>query len=160
MIVRDYFLPPCCYGAVEDDLYRGSYPAERNYPFLKILKLRSILSLTPEPPSKGLLDFCKENNIGSYHLRVDVPDDKVTVAYNKLTHILRLVSSPELRPMYVHCTNGERVTGIIFMCFRKLQNWSLGSITSENARYMKTGSVTKRDEEFVIKFSLNYDFKD
>lgn len=157
MKICDLFLPPGFYGIVEGDLYRGSYPAGRNYPFIRSLGLRTIVSVTPEAPDQKLLEFCNTNSIKSYHMRVEIPDDKVTLTYNKLSQILVLVSSPGLRPMYVHCTDGVRVMGIIFMCFRKIQDWSLGSITNECARYTRTGGVEKEDVEFVIKFSKDID---
>lgn len=157
MKVSELFLPPSLFGTVDMDLYRGSYPAIRNFPLMKTLNLKSILSLTPDLPGEKLKEFCKENKIDSYHVRVDVPDDKVAITYNKLSQILRLISNRDLRPMYIHCTNGERVTGVVLMCYRKTLNWSLGSIKSESGRYTKTGAVTKRDEEYVIKFSINQD---
>jgi hypothetical protein len=42
-------------------VYRGAYPTLKNFHFLSRLRLRSIISLTPESPSADLKYFCRTN---------------------------------------------------------------------------------------------------
>jgi tyrosine-protein phosphatase OCA6 len=51
-------VPPLRFGFVEVGVCRGAYPTMRNFPFLKTLSLRTIISMIPEPPTPDLEDFC------------------------------------------------------------------------------------------------------
>lgn len=61
---------PLRYGTVEINLYRGAYPTLRTFRFLKRLKLKYIISLTPEPPTADVLEFCSSFGIESIHIQV------------------------------------------------------------------------------------------
>ena len=50
----------CMRGLPDHSVYRGSYPTLKNLHFLARLGLRSIVSLTPEPPSADLKKFCRD----------------------------------------------------------------------------------------------------
>lgn len=50
----------CMRGLGDHSVYRGSYPTLKNLHFLARLGLRSIVSLTPEPPSADLKKFCRD----------------------------------------------------------------------------------------------------
>ncbi len=76
-------IPPFRLAIVEQGLYRGAYPRQRNLRFLKRcyyptfhwvclsicthyenrLKLKTIVSLLPSVPSEDLLNFCKHHDI-------------------------------------------------------------------------------------------------
>ncbi len=43
-------IPPFRFSIVELDVYRGAYPTLKNFPFLKTLALKTIISLTPVSP--------------------------------------------------------------------------------------------------------------
>ena len=62
---------PLQFSTVQPNLYRGSYPREINLPFLRTLRLKYILSLTPEPLSTDplMVKFCEENNIKTIHIK-------------------------------------------------------------------------------------------
>lgn len=46
---------------------------------------------------------------------------------------------PSTLPCYVHCLDGVNVTGVVFACLRKLQNWVRSSIINEFCRYTGNG---------------------
>ena len=50
-------IPPFRYGVVNPSLYRGAYPTLRNFRFLTRLRLKTIISMTPEPPNLDLKLF-------------------------------------------------------------------------------------------------------
>ncbi|KAI9011255.1 tyrosine phosphatase family-domain-containing protein [Gaertneriomyces semiglobifer] len=145
--------PPFRYGLVEEDLYRGAYPKPRNFRFLRRLGLRSILSLTPEPPNEDLTDFCKANNITPIFVRVDKPKEHIPLSFSKTAQILSSLIDATNLPLFVHCLDGTGVTGAIIMCLRKLQCWSLTYALVESARYHKDGVIGSEEAEFVEKFS-------
>nr|CAG8660909.1 8929_t:CDS:2 [Entrophospora candida] len=121
-------IPPFRYATVEDKIYRGAYPKDRNYRFLKRLKLKTILSLIPEQPIPDLLEFCRSQNIRNMHLQVGRFKDNVTL-------------------------NGANVTGLVIACLRKLQMWSVSSAMGEFLRYLRGGVISGEESEFIEKFS-------
>lgn len=67
---------PLRYSCVEPNLYRGSYPTLRHFRFLRRLHLKSIISISPEPPTKDLSDFCFLYGIRLEHIQVNT-DKKI-----------------------------------------------------------------------------------
>jgi tyrosine-protein phosphatase OCA6 len=67
MLLRFKVVPPFRFAIVEDGVYRGAYPTLKNCPHLKSLKLKTIISLIPEPPTLDLDDFCAINGIDLIH---------------------------------------------------------------------------------------------
>jgi hypothetical protein len=65
--MRRVRVPPFRFAIVEDGVYRGAYPTLKNFPYLKTLKLKTIISLIPEPPTLDLDDFCAMNGIDLIH---------------------------------------------------------------------------------------------
>ncbi|KAJ3277329.1 hypothetical protein HK104_003395, partial [Borealophlyctis nickersoniae] len=150
--------PPFRFGHVEEDLHRGAYPKPRNFRFLKRLSLRAIVSLTPEPPSAALLEFCTAHNITPIHIRVDKPkEDTIPLSFPKTASIIAALMDPVNLPCYVHCIDGSVVTGAAIMCLRKVQGWALASAKVECTRYLKEGALGSELIEFVEKFNADID---
>ncbi|KAI8915432.1 tyrosine phosphatase family-domain-containing protein [Powellomyces hirtus] len=145
--------PPFRYGMVEEDLYRGAYPKERNFRFLSRLGLRTILSLTPEPANAELSAFCASNKITPIHVRVDKPKDHIPLSFHKTAQILTILIDPAHHPLFVHCLDGAGVTAAVIMSLRKLQCWTMAPILAESTRYHKEGIIGSEEAEFVEKFN-------
>ena len=128
-------VPPLRYELVEDKLYRGSYPTLRNLPFLARLRLKSLLSLTPEPPTSDLTSFCKAEGIQLHHYHVAQPiEDPVLpspILSSALSHLLEL----EHLPVYIHCLDGRGITSLLVAALRRLQGWAVPSIVEEYGRF-------------------------
>ena len=145
--------PPFRFACVEENLYRGAYPKERNYRFLKRLKLRSILSLTPSSPTAPLLAFCDKNGIQSIHVKVDKPKEDIPLTFSQVTSILKLILEPSNHPMFVHCLDGTLVTGMIVACLRKVQCRSNSSALKEYSRFFDEEDVASPEEsDFLEKY--------
>ncbi|CCD22527.1 protein-tyrosine-phosphatase NDAI_0A03700 [Naumovozyma dairenensis CBS 421] len=67
---------PLLFSTIQPQLYRGSQPREINIPFLKMLNLNYIVSLTSEPlgDDPTMLQFCHSNGISILH--IPCQDDK------------------------------------------------------------------------------------
>ncbi len=65
-------LPPLRFSAVEFGIFRGAYPTLKNYRFLKRLSLKTVISVTPEPPIVDLVEFCKHENIRLVHHSAEI----------------------------------------------------------------------------------------
>jgi len=67
----DALFPPMRWSVVEPGVSRGGYPLLRNFRHLSRLRLKTIVSLTPEPPSPDLVDFAKIANIDLVYIPVN-----------------------------------------------------------------------------------------
>mmetsp|Transcript_15533 Transcript_15533/g.16829 ORF Transcript_15533/g.16829 Transcript_15533/m.16829 type:complete len:224 (-) Transcript_15533:2951-3622(-) len=61
--------PPLNFTMIEDNLYRSALPSPINYPFIKTLKLKTILVLSQNTVDDNFLSFCKENEVNLIPLR-------------------------------------------------------------------------------------------
>ncbi len=63
--------PPLRFGMVNPGVYRGAYPVLPNFRFLYQLQLKTILSLTPEPPTEDLRLFAENAGIALVHFPIN-----------------------------------------------------------------------------------------
>ncbi|KAF9411818.1 hypothetical protein BGZ94_001224 [Podila epigama] len=146
-------IPPFRFGTVENEVYRGAYPKQRNLRYLKRLKLKTILSLIPDAPDAVFQKFCEEHNIQSIHLSVDKVKDNVPLTYNRAVEAVQIMIDPDNLPIYVHCLDGASVTGLVVCCLRKLQTWNISSAMGEFLRYLRGGVISSEESVFVEKFA-------
>ncbi|CAG8435566.1 2249_t:CDS:2 [Scutellospora calospora] len=146
-------IPPFRYAIVEDEVYRGAYPKNRNHRFLKRLKLKTMLSLIPDQPVLELLEFCQAQNIRNIHLQVSKVKDNVPLSYSKAIQAVQIIIDPSNLPIFIHCLDGANVTGLVVACLRKLQMWSIPSCMGEFLRYLRGGVISSEESEFIEKFS-------
>lgn len=156
--VPDPLTPPLKFSTVQPNLYRGAYPREINFPFLKTLELKTIISLTPSPitpeTDRKLYDFAIENNIRVVHLEcAHLGKGKkrgVPIGYSAILEALNLMIHKEHSPIYIHCLNGGQVTSLVIACLRKVQFWSSIAIFNEFINF--TSNITVNDRSFVEGF--------
>ncbi|KAJ7538145.1 hypothetical protein O6H91_11G035900 [Diphasiastrum complanatum] len=82
----------------------------------------------------------------------DYLQEVVTLTNAKVIQILELIICPENLPLYLHCLDGARVTGLVVMCFRKLQCWNLSTSTAEFCRFQREGEISREESQFVETF--------
>jgi hypothetical protein len=95
-------LEPCAnFSMVSAGVYRSAFPKKRNFPFLKKLKLKSILTLILEEYPEQSRRFMEDNSIelfqfgvpGNKEPFVDIPEDIISSA---LSVILDVRNHPSL----------------------------------------------------------------
>jgi tyrosine-protein phosphatase SIW14 len=148
-------VPPNNYGAVlPGAIYRSSYPEEKNYGFLKDLKIKTILTLVPEPLSPEYQDFMKEAGIQHFHVHIKANKGEVRVESCEMSRALRLIMDRTNHPILVHCNKGKHRTGCTIACFRRILGLDLEIIREEYHTY---AGVKARflDEVFFENFDLN-----
>ncbi|CAG8585919.1 6468_t:CDS:2 [Cetraspora pellucida] len=141
--------PPEQFGNVEKGLYRSDMLSPPHLPFIKSLKLKTILLLSPEVPARSVSNFLEENNIKLVHLGIKVwkpTPGWQPVSEELIKDGLEMVLDTENYPMLVMCTSGIHETGTFIGCLRKLQNWNFTSIMVE-ARYV--------NEQFIELFDMD-----
>ncbi|KAK9388115.1 tyrosine phosphatase family-domain-containing protein [Lipomyces mesembrius] len=141
---------PLRYGTVQPKLYRGLYPRKINLPFLRRLKLKTILSLTPEPLEDEIQKFCNDEGIKMTHLKTSKSGKKgLPITYKEVTQAIEIIISQQHAPLYVHCLNGSQATSLVIACLRKLSFWRTSSIFSE---FMYYSEVSAADHKFVEEY--------
>jgi protein tyrosine/serine phosphatase len=118
---------------------------------LKTLKLKTILTLVPEPYPKPYLQFMDDNGIRQ--IRVHVPANKETVKIEATTMVqaLGVVLDRSNYPLLIHCNKGKHRTGCVVACFRKVLGDSMQSILHEYHTYAGV-KARALDEQFIKGF--------
>ncbi|KAF2399065.1 hypothetical protein EJ06DRAFT_557572 [Trichodelitschia bisporula] len=146
-------IPPENFGAViPGAVYRSSFPTKDNFSFLKSLKLKTILTLVPEPYPDEYVEFL--NKAGIVQIIVPVPANKETVQMDDATIIkaLGVVMDKTKHPLLIHCNKGKHRTGCVVGCLRKFQGDSMENIISEYHTYADP-KARLLDEHFMHKFN-------
>ncbi|CCE85416.1 Piso0_005012 [Millerozyma farinosa CBS 7064] len=166
--VPDPLTPPLKFNTVQPDLYRGAYPREVNFEFLRTLNLKTVISLTPHPVTaesdRRFFEFCQKENIKLVHLECAKSGKGkkrgVPLGYSTILDALNYVIHKQHAPVYVHCINGSQVTSLVIACLRKLQFWSSIAIFNEFISFAT--NITVNDRNFVegFKGELNINFDD
>ncbi|KAL1304700.1 hypothetical protein AAFC00_003650 [Neodothiora populina] len=116
-------VPPLNFGAVDDaSIYRSGYPKPENFSFLQGLKLKTILTLVPEPLSAEYLSFVHENGIR--HVQIHIPANKdgiINITQKRMCMALSVVLERKNHPLLIHCNRGKHRTGCVVACLRKIQ---------------------------------------
>ncbi|KAK6462308.1 hypothetical protein DFJ63DRAFT_152913 [Scheffersomyces coipomensis] len=158
MEIPDPLTPPLRYNVVQNNLYRGAYPREINFKFIKSLQIKTLLSLTPDPVTPEtdakLYEFAMKNNIRLVHVECSQSGKGkkrgVPMGYTTVIEALNYIIHNEHAPIYIHCLNGGQVTSLVVACLRRLQFWSSISIFNEFINF--TTSITVNDRNFVEGF--------
>ena len=101
-----------------------------NFPFLERLKLRTIISLTTDPPTPQFQSFIEEQDIVLHGLGNEAGLEGRRKNWNPLSEetvlaACQLILDPSVYPLYITCHLGRDRTGAIVGCLRKLQTWHL-----------------------------------
>ncbi|EAL67263.1 hypothetical protein DDB_G0280073 [Dictyostelium discoideum AX4] len=150
--------PPALFGTIEPLLYRTNslYPA--NFPFIKLLGLKTVVQLSPEVPIKAVSSFFQENNINLIHL--GLKSWKVDISWKPLTdelikECLEIVLNYDYYPLMITCTSGVHQTGVLVGCLRRLQNWNLTSILVEYKAFSGQSNTRYVNEQFIELFDVD-----
>ena len=150
-------VPPLRCALVEEGVYRGAYPSLLNHRYLARLRLRTVVSLLPEPPSSDLVAWCHQHSIHLRAERVATFKDEVTLTHERVAQLLLLAVQPERQPVYVHCSSGVAATGMLIMCLRKLQRWAPAQIYAEYSRFARDrGDVPEAPEPYMLRFLRDF----
>ena len=143
--------PPLRFAAVEEGVYRSGYPTLRNLRFLRRLRLRTVVALTPAPVTADLEAWCDAEEVTLVrHVTVqekgEDPLDSLSVAV--VASVVSTLIDPDQLPCLFFCMDGIQLSGVVAMCLRKLQHWHLGAIFAEHLRFASHfGGERERERE-------------
>jgi len=157
-VIPEAYTPPLRFNLVQPNLYRGAYPRKPNFKFLETLKLKTIISLIPEPitleTDPDLYRWAQDHRIRLVHLECASGGKgkkrSVPLDYDLAIAALDLMVHEKHLPVFVHCLNGGQITSLLVACLRKLQFWSAISIFNEFINF--TTNITVNDRLFVTNF--------
>ncbi|KAF3917520.1 hypothetical protein ABW21_db0209691 [Orbilia brochopaga] len=133
--VEEYDVPKN-FSMVWPGVYRSSFPAESNFPYLQMLKLKTILTLIPEKYPETNVEFMRSNEI--QHIQIGIAANKepfVEVPLDKITQAVSIILDKRNHPILIHCNKGKHRTGCIVGCLRKIQKWTLSNVFDEYRRF-------------------------
>jgi protein tyrosine/serine phosphatase len=107
----------------------------QNFPFLKRLRLKTIVCFLPslEPQLEA---FAKAENINIIRVHVDRSFEVLTLKHGDVAHFLDTLKPANL-PLLVHCFDGATSTGLAIACLRKQQRFNISFIIAEFCRYTR-----------------------
>lgn len=151
---EEELVPPENYAQVCKGIFRSAFPKKKNFPFLKKLKLKSILTLVLEDYPEVNKRFLEDESInlfkcgvpGNKEPFVDIPEDKIAAA-------LSILLDKRNHPLLIHCNKGKHRTGCLVGCLRKFQHWSLTSIFDEYRLFSHPKS-RQMDQQFIELFDI------
>ncbi|KAJ5074511.1 protein oca4 [Anaeramoeba ignava] len=149
--------PPDKFGIVEPGIFRSNTIHDINFSFLQTLKLKTVIQLSPELPTKSLLVFYEENGINFIHLGFRKWNVEITwkpMSEEIIKEALEIVLNVEKHPILITCTSGIHQTGVLVGCLRKLQKWNLNSILLENIFY-GLGTVRLQSEQLIESYDTD-----
>ncbi|EPZ33600.1 protein-tyrosine phosphatase [Rozella allomycis CSF55] len=147
--------PPENFSLVCPGVYRSSFPKKRHFPFIKKLKLKSIVTLILEDYPEINLQFLNENNIKLYQF--GVPGNKepfVDIPENIIAKALTVLVDSRNLPTLIHCNKGKHRTGCLVGCLRRLQGWTFTSIFDEYRRFSNP-KARAMDQQFIELFNTD-----
>eukprot|EP01062_Namystynia_karyoxenos_P056649 TRINITY_DN47576_c0_g1_i1.p1 TRINITY_DN47576_c0_g1~~TRINITY_DN47576_c0_g1_i1.p1 ORF type:complete len:235 (+),score=79.29 TRINITY_DN47576_c0_g1_i1:77-781(+) len=152
-------VPPDQFGVVEAGVYRAAMPAAANVPFLRQLRLRTIVLLSFEPLERIVQRLCDgEGGVRLLHLgkKLWLPETTWKERSESLVkEALEVVLDPAEHPLLLCCPTGSRLVGPVVACLRKLQRWALSPVLEEYCSF--AGSMRKRSTamHFIEQFDCD-----
>lgn len=149
------FVPPANYGAVLPGIiYRSSYPQQKNFEFIKDLKIKSILTLVPEPIAPEYQSFMEQAGIQHFQVHIQANKGEVRVESCAMSRALRFMLDRTNHPILIHCNKGKHRTGCTVACFRRITGMDFGTVIDEYHTYAGV-KARLMDEVFFENFDLN-----
>ncbi|KAL6628636.1 protein-tyrosine phosphatase [Neocallimastix sp. 'constans'] len=154
--IPSLLVPPLNFAMVSKGIYRSGFPNKKNFAFLKKLKLKSIMYLSPDEYFEENYKFMKENNIQFFQYKIEGRNKEPfkEISYEDISNALTQVLDTRNLPMLIHCNKGRHRVGCLIGCLRKLQNYSMNSIFDEYIRYAGP-KLRISDQEFIEIFPVN-----
>ena len=96
--------------------------------------------------SVSFLDDCSINAV-FLNSKISDISQYGPIAEDLVVEALSVLTDQKYYPVYVVCTHGKLLTGVVIACLRKMQKWSLVSIYEEFRRY--TNARLLEHEQFI-----------
>jgi protein tyrosine/serine phosphatase len=116
------------FGQMDERLYRGAQPNERDYKDLAALGINTVVDLRNDPES-----YAKKaaEELGMHYINIPM-SDKSYPKDEQIETFLKIVNDPATGKLFVHCAGGRHRTGVIGAIYRyKIYNWDYEQVYKE-----------------------------
>ena len=99
---------PLQFSQVEKGIYRSAYVTSRNYEYITLLNLKSMICLSPSDLRDDLRNFCSSNSINIYEEDVGTNVEPfISMDHGKVKKVISTVTNPINQPCLIFCTTGK-----------------------------------------------------
>ncbi len=145
--------PPINFGVVAPGLYRSGYPQAADYPFMRGLGLRTIVTLVGKNMPDGYQAFI--DGTGINHQIFDMAGTKKEeIPLSMMKSIAAVVLDPENYPLLIHCNQGKHRTGCVVGIIRKQSAWDVNAIIQEYTDYAAP-KIRMSDIAYIRNFRVS-----
>ncbi|KAI1411001.1 tyrosine phosphatase family-domain-containing protein [Hypoxylon sp. FL1857] len=145
--------PPVNFAMVAPGLYRSGYPQVPDYPFMRTLNLKTIVTLVGKDLPHGFQQFIDGNRI-KHEIFDMVGTKKTEIPIKTMQSIIAVVSNRKNYPLLIHCNQGKHRTGCVVGVLRKTSEWDTTSIIREYTKYAEP-KVRETDVKYITNFKLS-----
>jgi tyrosine-protein phosphatase SIW14 len=121
------------FGQVNDNYYRGSQPAGRDYADLAAIGVKTLVNLTSDdadPEERAMAE-----RAGMHYFQIPMTTHEPPTQ-EQLAQFLRIVDDPANQPVYVHCVGGRHRTGVMTAAYRMTEEgWTADRAFKEMKDY-------------------------
>ncbi|KAI0125099.1 tyrosine phosphatase family-domain-containing protein [Xylariales sp. AK1849] len=143
---------PQNFGFVIPGVYRSSYPQSQDYPYLRGLKLKTIITLVQRELPEGFQTFMDENGI-RHQVFGMTGTKKEEIPLAMMRSIIGLVIDKRNHPILIHCKQGRHRTGCVVGVLRKFHGWDTHSVLAEYEKYAHP-KVRETDVKYLSDFKM------
>ncbi|KAI1769809.1 tyrosine phosphatase family-domain-containing protein [Hypoxylon cercidicola] len=145
--------PPTNFAVVLPGLYRSAYPEAPDYPFMRTLNLKTIVTLVAKDLPDGFQEFMHTNRI-AHRIFDMVGTKKAAIPVKTMQSILSVVNDRKNYPLLIHCNQGKHRTGCVVGVLRKINEWDTTSIIQEYSKFAEP-KVRDTDVKYLTDFKLS-----
>jgi protein tyrosine/serine phosphatase len=150
--------PPARFGLVENGVYRSAVLRPTNFQYVKQLRLKTVVRLSPEVPNKYITAFYEENGVRIIHLGLKALETRTEtntlLTEEVVKEALEIILDTSHHPLLLVCSSGCHHTGIVVACLRKLLDYNLTSILQEYRDYALS-NTRAINEQFIELFDTD-----
>ena len=143
---------PKNFAQVAPGVFRSAFPEPENFTFLRVLGLKTILTLVPEEYPASHQQFVAQYRIQHFQIGIE-PNKSPFFTLNKsnMDAALWTILDPKNHPILIHCNKGKHRTGCVVACTRKVYGWNFEDIITEYRKY--AGAKARvHDESYIEHF--------
>lgn len=100
---------PLSFAMVESGIYRSAYPVRKNYPFLDVLHLKTMICISAIGEVRGdLKNFIGKSGIELLEIDIKFNQEPfVIMDVDAVQEVINIAVDPTRQPCLIFCTNGK-----------------------------------------------------
>src|SRR5215510_6342157 len=145
------------FGQMDERVFRGSRPEDKDYPALAALGVKTVIDLTDNS-----MEYEKPAVEAAGLRYVNIPMvDKSYPTMGQINQFLKVVDDPATGKFFVHCAGGRHRTGVVGAVYRfNHDHWNLEQALAEMDQYeFGSGYGHGKQRDFVRDYWNQFEAK-